>query len=285
MKRKNLEIQKTVYVLIGLNALQMAAVVFLAILSVFDEHVTLDRAESFYLLMIGLISVIGGVSTIFGLYPFGKIAQKIQMLKESLDHLNDLNNDLRAQRHDFLNHIQVVYSLIELEEYEEAHNYLERVYGDIQSISRVLKTAHPAINAILQAKSDMCGKRGIQMQLDISSNLSDLSIPSWEMCRVLGNLIDNAIYALEKDTPPDSRRIVIRLREDLKQYTFEVENNGPPIPPHLWKQIFEPGFTTKGSKGEGMGLAICREILTDHGGNLEVSSGAGRTVFTGMIPR
>lgn len=285
MAKKNLEIRKTVGVLIALNALQMAAIVFLAVLSVFDDNVTLDRAESFYLLMIGLVSVIGGATTIFGLYPMGRLSQKIRMMEDSLDSLNSLNNQFRAQRHDFLNHIQVVYSLIELEEYKEAHNYLERVYGDIQRISRVLKTAHPAINAILQAKSDMCRKRGIRMELEISSNLSDLSVPSWEMCRVLGNLIDNAIYALEKDTPPDSRQIAVRLREDLKQYAFEVENNGPPIPAHLWKQIFEPGFTTKGSQGEGMGLFICRQILTEHGGSLEVSSGGGRTVFTGVIPR
>ena len=214
MAKKNLEIRKTVGVLIALNALQMAAIVFLAVLSVFDDNVTLDRAESFYLLMIGLVSVIGGATTIFGLYPMGRLSQKIRMMEDSLDSLNSLNNQLRAQRHDFLNHIQVVYSLIELEEYKEAHNYLERVYGDIQRISRVLKTAHPAINAILQAKSDMCRKRGIRMELEISSNLSDLSVPSWEMCRVLGNLIDNAIYALEKDTPPDSRQIAVRLRED-----------------------------------------------------------------------
>ena len=283
--KKSLEFQKVIRALTALNILQMAAVVFLALLSVFDENVTLDRAEAFYLLMIGINSVIGGASTIFGLLPLGKLSQKARMLQESLEHLNRLNNDLRAQRHDFLNHIQVVYSLIELEEYEEAHSYLERVYGDIQRISRVLKTAHPAINAILQAKSDMCEKRGIQMELDLSSGLSDLPVPSWEMCRVLGNLIDNAIYALEQDSPPGSRRIAVRLREDLKQYSFEVENNGPPIPAHLWKKIFEPGFTTKGSRGEGMGLAICREILTGHGGSLEVSSGGGRTIFTGVIPR
>ena len=60
MAKKNLEIRKTVGVLIALNALQMAAIVFLAVLSVFDDNVTLDRAESFYLLMIGLVSVIGG---------------------------------------------------------------------------------------------------------------------------------------------------------------------------------------------------------------------------------
>ena len=112
MAKKNLEIRKTVGVLIALNALQMAAIVFLAVLSVFDDNVTLDRAESFYLLMIGLVSVIGGATTIFGLYPLGRLSQKNRMMGDSLGSLKSLNNHLPAQRHDFFNHNQVGYQPI-----------------------------------------------------------------------------------------------------------------------------------------------------------------------------
>ncbi|MGI5893032.1 MAG: sensor histidine kinase [Candidatus Merdivicinus sp.] len=283
--KKELEFRKTYFFIIALNLLQIGAILTLLLLAHFFSDITLDRAETFYLILIGLISVIGGISTILGIAPLNKVDMEIHMLQDSLQNLNELNQDIRAQRHDFLNHIQVVYSLIELEEYQEAHAYLERVYGDIQSLSRVLKTAHPAINAILQAKSDMCRKRGIHLELDISSSLAELRIPSWEFCRILGNLVDNAIYALEKEVPSGQRNIRISLHEDLKHYYFEVENNGPVIPASLWKQIFEPGFTTKGSEGEGMGLAICREIMSDHDGSLEVESVNNRTIFRGSVPR
>lgn len=283
--RKELEFRKTYLFIIALNLLQIISILTLLLLAHFHSDITLDRAETFYLILIGTISVVGGVSTILGIAPLNKVGEEIHMLQDSLHNLNELNQDIRAQRHDFLNHIQVVYSLIELEEYQEAHSYLERVYGDIQQLSRVLKTAHPAVNAILQAKSDMCRKRGIELELDIASSLGELCIPSWEFCRILGNLIDNAIYVLEKEVPTGKRRIRVSLKEDLKHYYFEVENNGPAIPAKLWKQIFEPGFTTKGSEGEGMGLAICREIMDDHDGSLEVVSNDTHTIFSGIVPR
>ena len=283
--KKQFEFRKARIFLTGLNILQMASIILLILLANYDDNVTLDSAETIYLILIGIISVVGGISTILGIAPLGKAVTQMEMMQESLDNLSDLNHQIRAQRHDFLNHIQVVYSLIELEEFQEAHSYLERVYGDIQRISRVLKTAHPAVNAILQAKSDMCAKRGIQLELAIRSPFSELRIPSWEFCRVLGNLIDNAIYALEKDVPAGQRNILVTLREDLKHYYFEVENNGPAIPEPLWNKIFEPGFTTKGEDGQGMGLAICREILRENDGSLELSSSNNRTVFSGIIPR
>ena len=283
--KKELEFRKTYYFVVALNALQIASILTLLLLTHYQSSATIDRVEAFYLILIGVVALVGGVSTILGIAPLSRADSQIRMLEDSLENLNELNRDIRAQRHDFLNHIQVVYSLIELEEYAEAHSYLERVYEDIQRISRVLRTAHPAVNAILQAKSDMCRKRGIPLELDISSPLTDLPIPSWEFCRVLGNLIDNAIYALEKGNAAGGRRLRVSLGVDLKHYYFEVENNGPAIPPGLWRQIFEPGFTTKGDEGEGMGLAICREIMENYGGSLTVASDENRTVFRGVAPR
>ena len=283
--KKELEFRKTYLFVVALNALQVISILTLLLLVHYESSASLDWMEALYLTLIGAVSLVGCISTILGIAPLSRADRQIRMLVDTLKDLNELNHEIRAQRHDFLNHIQVVYSLIELEEYAEAHSYLERVYGDIQSISRVLRTAHPAVNAILQAKSDMCEKRGIQLELDVSSPLTDLPVPSWEFCRVLGNLIDNAIYALEKEGPAGRRRIRVALREDLRHYYFEVENNGPLIPQKLWRQIFEPGFTTKGDEGEGMGLAICREIVTGYRGELEVESNEERTVFSGMVPR
>lgn len=282
---KQIESRKTIWFLTALNLLQIASIFGICLLAFLREDITLGRAEYVYLLIIGGISVAGSILTIFLAAPIAKLDRKLEMLGKSLADINALNNELRAQRHDFLNHLQVVYSLIELKDYDAAHNYIETVYGDIQKVSRVLKTAHPAVNAILQAKTDMCEKRGIPVTLHITTALSDLCIPSWEFCRILGNIVDNAIYALEREQDRPDRQISITLREDLHHYFFEIANNGPAIPATLWKSIFEPGFTTKKQDGQGMGLAICRDIMEEYHGTLTVFSNAERTVFTGVIPR
>jgi two-component system sensor histidine kinase AgrC len=191
-------------------------------------------------------------------------------LEETLGDMEKLNVVLRGQRHDFMNHLQVVYSLMEMKEFEEASSYIETVYGDIQKVNKVLKTSNSAINALLQAKCIYCEQKSIEIDLDISSQLLGLNIPSWELCRVLGNIIDNAVQALEAKI--DNKRIQINIFEDIKNYRFEIKNNGSKIPKQNLSKIFQVGFTTKGEKGDGMGLAISNEIITKYGGTIVVNS-------------
>ena len=212
-----------------------------------------------------------------------RTSNDFRLLQETLARLENLNSTLRGQRHDFMNHLQVVHSLIEMEEYKSAGEYIEKVYGDIQRVSKIMKTSVAAVNALLQAKLMACEKQGISMELEVRTQLKDLSIQSWEFCRVLGNLIDNAMFALNDVTGDKSIRI--ELFEDLRNYYFKVMDNGKPIPEELVDRIFEPGFTTKGEKGEGMGLAICKEIMDNAGGSIGVSASEGWTVFEGRISR
>ena len=51
--------------------------------------------------------------------------------------------------------------------------------------------------------------------------------------------------------------------EDLKNYGFRIKNNGGKIPDSMIKKIFEVGITTKGEKGDGMGLAIVKELIKE----------------------
>ena len=208
---------------------------------------------------------------------------QFQLLEDTLGKLEKLNNSLRAQRHDFMNHLQVVHSLIEMDEYKPASEYIEKVYTDIQKVSRIMKTSNAAVNALLQAKLLTSEKHGISVDLNVTTQLKDLKIESWEFCRILGNLLDNAVYALTDKQ--GEKTIRIELSEDLKNHCFKVIDNGTRIPPQILGKIFEPGYTTKGESGEGMGLSICKEILENYGGTIGVSSDVNGTVFSGSIPR
>lgn len=222
------------------------------------------------------------ILNIKNLYKLGQLSSRNEMLQESLTQLEELNNSLRAQRHDFMNHLQVVYSLIELNEYDSTKEYIEKVYDDIQKISRVMRTSVPAVNALLQAKLLYAEKRGIKTEIIVKSQFLNLKIPAWEFCRILGNLIDNAIYSLQN--LEGERLLTIELYEDIKNYYFNVSDNGAGISHENMGFIFNAGFTTKGDNGEGMGLAICKDILLSYGGDLSVSSTSSLTIFKGSIP-
>lgn len=202
-------------------------------------------------------------------------------LEQTNDQMDNLNHTLRAQRHDFLNHLQVVYSLMEMNEYAEATDYLEKVYGDIREVSSFLSTQSTAVNALLKVKAGACAQEHIELQLDIKSPLSGLPMPAWELCRVLGNLIDNAMDAAKEAPAP---RIRLAIAENIRSYLFTVENNGAEIPDELRESIFEAGVSTKG-ENRGMGLSIVKSTLEPCGGDVCCECAEGLTRFTVTLPK
>lgn len=202
---------------------------------------------------------------------------------ESMENLEGLNTKLREQRHDYLNQLQVVYGLLELEEYEEARNYLQPVFKDLMKVSRALRTSQPAVNALLQAKMEEAERQGIDFYLEVGTQLANLETEPWELCKILANLIDNAVTAVAGQE--GERRVMLRIGEIGSAYCFLVQNNGPQIPKEQQKLIFSRGYTTKKGEGHGMGLAIVSAALKEAGGRIEVESSEEETTFAVTLPK
>lgn len=202
---------------------------------------------------------------------------------ESMENLEELNTKLREQRHDYLNQLQVVYGLLELEEYEEARNYLQPVFKDLMKVSRALRTSQPAVNALLQAKMEEAERQGIDFYLEVGTQLANLETEPWELCKILANLIDNAVTAVAGQE--GERRVMLRIGEIGSEYCFLVQNNGPQIPKEQQKLIFSRGYTTKKGEGHGMGLAIVSAALKEAGGRIEVESSEEETTFAVTLPK
>lgn len=280
--RERLVVKKVASWSIIINAVQILLMLGIAITVMLGDGVVISNyyVRAVLVIAAGLVSW-GAFVDIREALMTQKTTVRMDMLEDALEQLEQLNIKLRGQRHDFMNHLQVVYSLMELSEYDEAVKYIERTYEDIISVSSVMKTSSPAINALLMSKVSDARANGIEMNLKISSPYSDLPMESWEMCRVLGNLLDNAIDALDG---VKGGRIDVELTEDLHAYGFRVFNNGPAVSPEHRELIFQTGFTTK-LKGTGMGLYIVRTIMREHGGDVTLETGDAGTAFTGTLPR
>lgn len=281
-KHRELNLNKVFYSTIVVNGMQVAAAASVVALSLISGgKAFIGLSEQILLFAMALIVIWGAVLDIAEARAARRVGQEADMLEAAYAQLEALNNTMRAQRHDFINHLQVVYSLTELGETAEALEYIHKVHADIQRVGRTLKTAHPSINALLAAKLSDCERRGIAMSLEIKSMWRALPVPGWEMCRVLGNLIDNAIDAL-RDAP--NPRLAVEMDEEDARYLFCVSNNGPMIEPLVAPSIFSMGFSTKRA-GRGMGLTIVADILRAYGGDVSFSSDAQRTAFRGSIPK
>ena len=280
-KHRRANLSKITGYAIAINTLQVLAISSLTIYSLMnDVHLTGWLARCITLTA-ALMVTWGAVLDIREALAARRIARQRLALEEAYEQLEELNGTLRAQRHDFMNHIQVIYTLTELDDRSSALEYMDRVYGDIQKVGRVLKTASPAVNALIAAKLADCSENGIELITDIRTPWEDCPVPGWEMCRILGNLIDNAAEALT-DSPV--KTITVRLWEDVRSFRFSVENSGAPIPQNIIGSIFAAGFSTKGD-GRGTGLYIVSRILSNYGGSISANSADGLTSFEGVIPK
>ncbi|MBD0403157.1 PAS domain-containing sensor histidine kinase [Flammeovirga sp. EKP202] len=89
------------------------------------------------------------------------------------------------------------------------------------------------------------------------------------------NIIKNAIEAMHD---VNNSKLTIEFHQ-AEQLVIHITNNGPMIPEEELKHIFVPFFTTK-NKGNGIGLALCKQIARVHKGNLKVESEGNKTCFT-----
>jgi len=109
--------------------------------------------------------------------------------------------------------------------------------------------------------------------------------------QVLLNLTRNAIQAMEHDTPPERRLLQISvLPPQQRRVGFVVADAGPGISAEVRQQLFTPFFTTR-SEGMGLGLSLCRSVVEQHGGTLEIEprsaadgSGASGTTVRFTLP-
>ncbi len=116
------------------------------------------------------------------------------------------------------------------------------------------------LRAYIQAKREVDFSANIEPLLAVNADRDKL-------IQVLLNLLNNAIDAARD-------RIEITAATSRNRVVVTVSDNGPGIREEDMGHVFDPFFTTK-KGGTGLGLPICRKIIEDHGGEIELKSGSG----------
>ncbi len=192
---------------------------------------------------------------------------------------------LKIDRHDFLNHLQVLYGLIKIKKYIRACEYIKgttkNIYGINGKLQNVVDEQSPIINAVLLPRLNRACTLKVRVLIELDPFLTDSNINEQIFSRIIGNIIDNALDALEEVESPE---LVIKTSKKDEFINISIGNNGLPIPREVLPHIFEEGFTKKGN-GEGLGLYIVKSLIEDIGGNIRVTSTKEEgTIFEVQFP-
>jgi two-component system NtrC family sensor kinase len=123
----------------------------------------------------------------------------------------------------------------------------------------------------------------VKIKGELAPNLPPIYGDQQQLKQVFLNLVLNALDAMPKG---GSLSISCNNTRDREHVCVEFTDTGVGIPEHRISDIFNPFFTTKsGAKGTGLGLAVSRGIIRQHGGDIKVKSQEGTgTTFSVLLP-
>lgn len=124
--------------------------------------------------------------------------------------------------------------------------------------------------------------KGLSIDLEVDEDLPSFYFDHDQLKRIIINLLDNAVDALEK--APDPRiKVQTRSLKDSELVQVVIGDNGVGIPAEMMKKVFEPNYTTK-TTGTGLGLSIVKKMIEEHSGRIYVQRNGDWTEFVFEIP-
>lgn len=159
-----------------------------------------------------------------------------------------------------------------------------RIYDLVMDMLSYSKDREPALEPIkvndvvreaLELVAGVAKERGIRIQAKLGERLPIIQADPEGLHRALLNILGNALDALEDREQP-AISVTTTLETDHQWLRIGITDNGCGISPEKLEEIFKPFVSTKGSKGTGLGLAVSRKILREHGGDIIGQSQLGK---------
>ncbi|WP_053955524.1 sensor histidine kinase [Inediibacterium massiliense] len=271
------------YILVGLILLQSFMIMFLT------NHTILNLMGNIiiqfqYPFFMGIVINILGISAIICVFYMVHFLKKEKESIMKLNHSKEVIDALQGQKHDFINHLNLIAGLLQLKQSERALEYIFKISQRVEEVFSISKIENVEIAATLGRKCAIAQSKGIKVELDIGSTLDHLYINSIDLSQVLFNLIDNAIYELEHCKEED-KILTIDIQECEDECVIAIGNSYPILSNRLYDKIFEKGYSTKNGNDHGYGLNIVKQFIQNNKGRIEVESYEDvGTIFTIFLP-
>lgn len=135
------------------------------------------------------------------------------------------------------------------------------------------------VERAFRTHAELLGGRNIHASIDLDRSIPEISIDENQITQVLHNLIRNGADSMQQ-----GGAMQLKTGREGERVSLVFTDSGCGIPPDILERLFDPFFTTK-PDGTGLGLAVSKKIIDDHGGTIEVHSVVGKgTEFKILLP-
>ncbi|MGZ4661832.1 MAG: ATP-binding protein [Arthrobacter sp.] len=225
---------------------------------------------------------------------------ELQHLTRQLDAVGTMSAALRAQRHEFANHLHTIAGFMSLGQHQQAREYLGRLAatGPLKfPVDQAELLQDPYLQAFVGAKGVEADERGVILRIGPETLVRGHVTEPQDVTTVLGNLIDNAVNAAVAGSAPE-RWVEVELLDETDSdggtLHIVVADSGDGLLSADPEAVFAEGFTTserpaRAGGGVGLGLALARQLARRRGGDVRVletgSPGGPGAVFMATLPR
>lgn len=258
---------------------------------VYIESLYIDYIPVSVIVLSLIVSLVYFIISLYSLFRTSKLEQTKQLLEEEKMYnktLNTLHDNIRGFKHDFNNIVQAIGGYISTNNIDGLKLYYRDLLKDCQinnnlAVLNPELINNPAIYSLLADKYYKAEELNIQINLEVFVDLNNLNIKTYELTRILGILLDNAIEASSKC---ENKVINITFRKDKSNKILIIIQNTYINKDINIDRIFEKGYTSKednandeNSKNHGLGLWEVRKYLRKHT-NLDLFTTKNEEFFT-----
>lgn len=217
----------------------------------------------FLMLIIAVVAIVKLLQYLFVMFVDQRIANyQSDLIEKQCEEVENMYHQVRGWRHDYKHHIQKMKAHLEMQQYGELQAYLNELDVDLTKVDTIVKTGNVRIDAILNSKLAVARSREILVNTKAIVPVK-LPIPEVDLCVIIGNLLDNAMEACEKETEKEQRFIRIYV-DILKGQLYIYVANSMTNNIHKQGKLY---LSTKQGK-HGFGLMRLDKVVEKYHGYL-----------------
>lgn len=283
-KNRKLDRNKIIaYGLIILGSLNVIIMACIVVMANFNSYKIYNKYEVI-LISTAICSVLCVTSLIIMVIVVDKNKDIVQiennLMSNNIKQMTDTVDLLRTQKHDYMNHMQVILMQISNGKNEDARRYILGLADEVKCNGSSFDTGNNYLDAILNFKNAKCSEVNIELTACIDSILENTEFEDTQLSSIFLNIIDNAIDELQKLNCLNKYIHVDTYIEDCN-HIISIKNNGSKILDT--DKIFEMGVSSKGNN-RGYGLYSIKQMLIRNKSSIYVLSDEEETEFVIKIP-
>lgn len=203
--------------------------------------------------------------------------QQLEYQKEKYTQLSLAYKDTRKLIHDTKNHFFYLENCIKNSDTDKILQYIETSISSLENSYITTNTGNLVIDSLVSNLIIVCKNEHIDLETDISVDNQSINIDDFEVCIILGNLIDNAVNATIKIPQINLRKIYIRISTTEDNFIVHVINNFIP-------NSSSDNYNNNNSLYHGYGLSNIDDVVTKYNGIFVHEAKASQYISTVIMP-